>query len=152
MLKNCVLALVLAGLVYSVTPSTAQDNSAPAQQNTPPGAPPEHGHGHFDPARRADMLTKQLQLNSDQQAKVFDILKSSQSQMETLGSDTSMQREEKRSKMMEIRKTSDEQIRGVLDSNQQKKWEQIQAKQRQQWQGHHEPGQPPSSPDSSEQK
>jgi len=151
MLKQWALTLVLAGLVYSVTPSIAQDNTAPAQETTQPSGPPEHGHGQFDPARRADMLAKHLQLNSDQQAKVLDIMKSAQSQMEGLRSDTSMSHEDKRSKMMEIRKTSNEQIRALLDSNQQKKFDEMQSRH-QRWQGHGENGQPPSPPDSSEQK
>ncbi len=150
MLKQWALSLVLAGLVYTVTPSMAQDNTAPAQETTQPAGPPEHGHGNFDPARRADMLTKHLQLNSDQQAKVLDILKSAQSQMEGLRSDTSKSRDEKRSKMMEIRKDSNTQIRALLDSSQQKKWDEMQSRH-QRWQGQGN-GQPPSPNDSPEQK
>jgi len=151
MLKRFVLALLLACLAYSVTPSMAQDSSGSSQEAGPPAGPADHRRGNFDPAQRADMLAKHLQLSSDQQAKVLDILKSAQSQMESLRSDTSMQREEKRSKMMEIHKSSDDQIRSVLDSNQQKKWDAMQSR-RQQWHGQHQNGQPPSPPDASEQK
>jgi periplasmic protein CpxP/Spy len=151
MIKNLVLTLALAGLVYCVTPSIAQDNTGPAQETAPPSGAPEHGHGNFDPARRADMLAKHLQLSSDQQAKVLDILKSAQSQMESMRSDASTPREEKRSKVMEIRKTANEQIRALLDSDQQKKFDQMQSR-RQERQGHHGNGQPQGSPDSSEQK
>lgn len=152
MLKNCMLAMLLACLAYSAKPSMAQDNTSSAQEAGPPAGPPGPRHREFDPAQRADMLAKHLQLNSDQQAKVLDILKSAQSQMESLRSDTSMPREEKRSKMMEIHKSSDEQIRAVLDSNQQKKWDAMQSR-RQQWQGHHQNGQPPSPPpDNSQQQ
>ncbi len=150
MLRNLALALVVAGMVYSAAPVIAQDNTAPAQEAGPPSGPAEHGHGYFDPARRADMLTKHLQLNSDQQAKVLDILKSAQSQMENLRNDTSTPREERRSKMMEIRKGADDQIRGILDPTQQKKFDQMQA-HRQQW-GHPGAGQQGNPPDASEQK
>ena len=150
MVKHFVLALVLAGLVYSVTATFAQDSGSNQQQSGPPaGAPPEGGHRHFDPAKRTEMLTKQLKLSSDQQSKVLDILKTQQSQMEGLRSDSSTSQDDRRSKMMEIRKTSDDQIRGLLDANQQKKWDAMQSK-REQWQGHHGDGQAP--PDSSEQK
>lgn len=151
MLKNLAITLALASLIYGITPSVAQDSTAPAQQSNQPPGPPARRHGNFDPARRADMLAKHLQLNSDQQTKVLDILKSTQSEMEGLRSDTSTSRDEKRTKMMEIRKNSDDQIRGLLDSDQQKKWDQMQSR-RQQWQGRHQHGQPPSSPDSSQQK
>jgi periplasmic protein CpxP/Spy len=151
MIKNLVLTLALAGLVYCVTPSFAQDDTAPAQDTVPHSGPPEHGHGNFDPARRADMLAKHLQLSSDQQAKVLDILKSAQSQMEGLRSDASTPREEKHSKVMEIRKNANDQIRALLDTNQQEKFDQMQSRH-QERQGHHGNGQPQGSPDSAEQK
>ena len=98
------------------------------------------------------MLAKKLNLTSDQQAKVQDILKSQQSQMETLRSDSSLSNADRHTKMMEIRKSSDDQIRALLDPDQQKKWDQMQS-DRGQWPGHngnnHNP--PPPPPDS-EQK
>ena len=148
MVKHALLALVVAGLLYTVSPAAAQENGSGDQQAAPAG---EHGHRHFDPAKRTDMLTKQLKLNSDQQAKVLDILKSEQSQMESLHSDTSTSQDDRRSKMMEIRKTSNEQIRGLLDSNQQKKFDAMQS-QHEQWQGHHQEGQAPNGGASPQQQ
>ena len=147
MLKHCLLALVLAGLVYTVTPSVAQDSGGGDQQMAPGGAQPEHGGrgGHMDPAKRTEMLTKKLNLNSDQQAKVLDILKSEQSQMESLRSDSSTPQADRHSKMMDIHKASNDQIRALLDSNQQQKFDAMQSRH-EQWQGHHQGGQaPPSS-------
>ena len=118
MLKHSMLALTLAGLLCTVPAAIAQDNGNGANaQQAPPAGGPDHGH-----------MTKQLNLTSDQQAKVLDILKSSQSQMESLHSDSSASQDDRRSKMMEIRKSTDEQIRGVLDANQQKKWDEMQSK------------------------
>lgn len=150
MVKHALLALVVAGLLYTVSPAAAQDNGN-ADQQAPPAGAPEHGHRHFDPARRTEMLTKQLKLNSDQQAKVLDILKSEQSQMESLHNDTSASQEDRHSKMMEIHKTSDEQIRGLLDSNQQKKFDAMQSRH-EQWQGHHQEVQAPNGGASSPQQ
>ncbi len=144
MLKHCLLALMLAGLVGIVTlPGVAQDSGNNDQQ-TAPAAGPEHGHRHFDPAKRTERLTKELKLTSDQQPKVLEILKSEQSQMESLRSDSPTSRDDRRSKMMDIHKTSDDQIRALLDSNQQKKWDEIQSRH-EEWQGHHQEGQAPSS-------
>jgi protein CpxP len=96
------------------------------------------------------MLTKQLKLTSDQQPKVLEILKSEQSQMESLRSDSS--RDDRRSKMMDLRKASNDQIRALLDSKQQKKWDEMQSRHEQR-QGHHQDGQVPgAAPGSSEQK
>ncbi len=128
MLKNCLLTLMLAGLIYAATPLVpAQNSQANDQQSPPAGGPPEHGHRQFDPQSMTDRLTKQLNLTSDQQTKVLDILKSQQSQMESVRSDTSLSREDRRAKMMDVRKASDSQIRDILDANQQKKWDQMQS-------------------------
>lgn len=144
MLKHCLLALMLAGLVYTVTPSAiAQDSGSSDQQSAPAGGPPEHGgRAHMDPAKRAEMLTKHLNLTSDQQSKVLDILKSEQSQMQSLRSDSSTPQADRHSKMMEIHKASNDQIRALLDSNQQQKFDAMQSKH-EQWQGHHGDGQAP---------
>jgi Spy/CpxP family protein refolding chaperone len=152
MLKHFLLSLTLAAIVYTVVPSAgAQDNPSNDPQTAPSGAPSEHRRGgHFDPEQRTEMLTKQLKLTSDQRSKVLDILKSEQSQIQSLRSDSSVPQDSRRAKMMEIRKSSDEQLRALLDSNQQKKWDTMQTR-REQWQGHHQDGLAPSGPDSTPQ-
>jgi periplasmic protein CpxP/Spy len=145
MLKIGLLGLTLAALVYTVTPSAiAQDNGGNGQQSQM-AAPMEHGHGHWDPQERTDMLTKRLNLSADQQAKVLDIFKSDHSQMESLRSDSSLSRDERHAKMMDIHKASDEQIRALLDPDQQKKWDEMQARHHDRMQ--HDNGQaPPAQP------
>jgi periplasmic protein CpxP/Spy len=151
MLKHSLLALMLAGVVYTAAPfAVAQDSGTAPQQSAPEGAPPEHGRGHMDPAMRTKRLTKELNLTSDQQTKVLDILKSAQSKMQDLRSDSSVPQEDRRSKMMEIHKASDDQIRAILEPDQQKKFDAMQSKQRQ-WQGRHQGGQG-SAPDSTPQQ
>jgi hypothetical protein len=125
--------MLSGSLVIAAAPGFSQDNSAGGQQAAPQGEP-GHQHARFDPAKRTEMLTKQLNLTSDQQTKVQDILKSQQSQMESLRSDTSLSQEDRRSKMMDIHKTSSDQIRGLLDATQQKKWDEMQSKHE-----HHQP-------------
>lgn len=139
MSKNNLLALTLAGLVSVATVSAvAQSGSdqqpAPPAQSAPMGDE-GHGHRHFDPERRTEMLTKQLKLTSDQQPKVLDILKSEQSQMESLRSDTSTSQDDRRSKMMDIHKTSNGQIRALLTADQQKKYDAMEARHGQ-WGNH----------------
>jgi periplasmic protein CpxP/Spy len=148
MLKHCLLTLMLAGLVYAgASVAVAQDNGGNDQQAAPSGMRPDHGggRGEFDPAKRAEMLGKKLKLSSDQQTKVEGILKDEQSQMESLRSNSSTSQEDRRSKMMEIHKSSSSQIRALLDSDQQKKWDEMQ-NSREQW-GHHRGG-PGGQPDS----
>jgi protein CpxP len=137
MLKQCLLILLAAGLISM---ATAQDAPANGQQS-----PPMNDNGHYhhggppDPAQRTQELTKQLKLTSDQQTKVQDILTSERSQMESLRQDSSTPQQDRRAKMMDIHKTSSAQIRALLDSNQQKKWDEMQAK-REQWMQNRHPG------------
>ena len=109
------------------------NDSPPDNQQSPPSQ--DNGrwhHGPPDPAQRTQELTRKLNLTSDQQTKVQDILQSEHSQMESLRQDTSTSRQDRHTKMMDIHKSTDAQIRALLDSTQQKKWDEMQAK-REQW-------------------
>lgn len=142
MMKQSLLILLAAGLISF---AAAQDNPAnggpPNGQQSAPMNDNGHRHGPPDPAQRAQELTKELKLTSDQQTKVQDILTSERSQMENLRQDTSQSREDRRAKMMDIHKTSDAQIRALLDPNQQKKFDAMQAK-REQWMQNRRPDRP----------
>ncbi|HEY1656769.1 MAG TPA: hypothetical protein VGG14_00365 [Candidatus Sulfotelmatobacter sp.] len=138
MRKHTLLALALAGVSMLTMSAVAQNDNTDQQ-----AAPAEHrGPHHMDPAKRTEMLTKHLNLTSDQQSKVMDMFKGEQSQMESLRSDSSLSQDDRRSKMMEIRKATNDQVRAVLDPDQQKKFDTMQSQH--QW-GHHEGGQGPGS-------
>lgn len=144
MIKQTLLALVAAGAISIASPfMAAQDN--PSNNQMAPAAQDNGGrrHGPPDPAERTAELTKHLNLTSDQQAKVLSALQSERSQAESLRQDSSLSQQDRRAKMMEIRQTTDGQIRAVLDSNQQKKWDEMQAKREQRMQNRH--GAPPDS-------
>lgn len=146
---RCLLAFTLFCTVGMFTTFAVAQDSDNGQQP----APPEHsrGHGQFDPAKRTEMLTKRLGLTSEQQPKVLDALKSEQSQMEALHSDSSLSQDDRHGKMMDIHKTTNDQVRAILNPDQQKKWDEMQSRH-EQWQGHHHDGQaPPAPPDSSNQ-
>jgi periplasmic protein CpxP/Spy len=129
MLKQYLLVLIAAGMILIAAPFVAaQDSSTNDQQSAPARDGGRGRHGPPDPAQRTQELTKQLNLTSDQQPKVQGILQSERSQMESLRQDTSQSQQDRRSKMMDIHKTSDTQIRALLDSTQQKKWDEMQAK------------------------
>ena len=154
MSKHLLVACLVGAVACSIAVSgLAQNSGGNDQQSASAGGPSEQGYGHrhLDPEKRAAMLTKQLNLTSDQQPKVLDALKSEQSQMEKLRSDSSLSQDDRRSRMMEIHKASNDQIRGLLDAGQQKKWDEIQSR-REQWQGHRPEGQDQGAkPDSPQQ-
>jgi protein CpxP len=142
MIKQSLLILATAGLISIAPFATAQDNPS----NNQPSAPAqEHGrwHGHEDPAQRTAELTKKLKLTSDQQTKVQDALQSEHSQMESLHQDSSLSQQDRHTKMMEIHKSTDGQIRGLLDADQQKKWDEMKAKREQRMQNREGGSAPP---------
>jgi periplasmic protein CpxP/Spy len=137
MLKQCLLVLLAASLISIAAPFAAAQSSGQPSNDSPPSNQASQGnggwhHGPPDPAQRTQELTKKLNLTSDQQAKVQDILQSEHSQMESLHQDSSLSQQDRRAKMMDIHKATDTQIRALLDSTQQKKWDEMQAK-REQW-------------------
>jgi periplasmic protein CpxP/Spy len=141
MFKQSLLVLVAASAIAIAGPFAAAQDS-PSQNSDQQAPAQNNGHRRgMDPDQRTQELTKKLKLSSDQQAKVKDALVSEHSQMESLHQDSSLSQDDRRAKMMDIRKSTDTQIRGVLDSNQQKKWDEMQA-QRGQWGQHHGQGAP----------
>lgn len=139
MLKQCLLVLVACGSIAITATLAAAQNSPTTSDQPTPSAQNDGGrhHGPPDPAERTRELTEHLKLTSDQQTKVREALDSEHSQMESLHQDTSLSQQDRRSKMMEIRKSTDDQIRGVLDSSQQQKWDKMQANREQRMQNHH---------------
>ncbi len=148
MLKQSLLILAAAGVISIAAPfATAQNSPSPSNDQQSPTAQENGGrhHGPPDPAERTRELTKHLKLTADQQTKVQAALVSERSQMESLHQDSSLSQQDRRTKMMEIRKSTDEQIRGLLDTNQQKKWDEMQARREQRMQARRggEQGPPP---------
>ena len=80
-------------------------------------------------------LTEQLNLTSDQQTKVQGILEEQQKQRESLMQDSSLSQDEKRAKFMEARKKTMSDIRAVLTPDQQKQFDEMQARREQEMKG-----------------
>jgi periplasmic protein CpxP/Spy len=153
MLKKCFLALLAASVISIAVPlASAQDGqSAPPPQSDQQAPPSGPGggmrHGPMDPAQHTQMLTKKLNLTADQQSKVQSIFETEHSQMESLHQDTSLSQQDRHSKMMDIHKSTDAQVRTILNPTQQKKWDEMQAKREQWGQGHRH-----GAPDSGDQQ
>ena len=142
MRKHPLLVLITAGVISIAAPFAISQNS-PSDSPQPPAQ--DNGmrrRGGMDPAQRTQELTKKVKLTSDQQSKVQSIYESAKSQMESLRSSSSQ--EDRHSKMMEIHKNADAQVREVLDANQQKKFDEMQARREQRMQNGHQ-GPPPDS-------
>jgi periplasmic protein CpxP/Spy len=154
MFKHRLIAISLVGLLYAA-PAVVAQNNATDPQAPAAGAPADRGpgHRHMDPQRRSQMLGRKLNLSSDQQAKVQDILQSAHSDMEKVRSDSSLAAADRRAKMMDIHKSSSDQIRALLTPDQQKKWDAMQARQEERMERRHGHDHPPAgAPATPEQK
>jgi Spy/CpxP family protein refolding chaperone len=99
------------------------------QQSAPPSV--QQGErmgrrGPMSPQMELDRLTKELNLTSDQQDKIKPILEDQQKQMQDLRNDTSVEGQDRFVKMREIRKSHMDQIRDILTSDQQTKFDEMQ--------------------------
>jgi len=135
-MKRNVIILVLALFTLWVGVSTAQETNSGAADNQAMQAQPEHGGHHGSPEMRVKHMTKELNLNADQQSKVLAILQDQQKQMEAAHNDTSMSQQDRHSKMMDLHKSANEQIRAVLNPDQQKKFDAM-SQHEAQHMGHH---------------
>ncbi len=74
--------------------------------------------GRMTPQERVDKMTKDLALTKDQQAKVLDILTTSQVNMKKIRDENTGDREAMRPAMQKIRQESEEQLKKVLTPEQ----------------------------------
>jgi len=88
------------------------------------------GHGQPMTAdQRLQMMTKQLNLTTDQQEKIKPLLESESQQIQTLRQDSSLSREDRMTKMQQIRQSTNDQIKSSLNADQQQKFEQMMSHQ-----------------------
>jgi periplasmic protein CpxP/Spy len=92
------------------------------------------------------MLTKRLNLTTDQQAQVRTIDEDTGKQMMALRNDTSLSQDDRRSKMMEIRKGSQDKIRAILTDEQKTKYDAMQAEMRERMKERQQQGGAPPPP------
>jgi len=88
------------------------------------------GNGMRGGARQLEMLTKRLDLTADQQTKVKAIDEDTVKQMMAFRNDTSLSQDDRRSKMMDIRKSSQDKIRAILTDDQKTKYDALLAEMR----------------------
>jgi periplasmic protein CpxP/Spy len=129
MIRTAILALCTTAL--SSVPMMAQDNSAAPQQQDQAG-PPRGGRGGGE--RQIEMLTKRLNLTPDQVTQVKAIDDDSRTQAMAVRDDSTIAQPDKRAKMMDIRKASQDKIRGVLTDEQKPKYDALLAEQQQRMQ------------------
>jgi hypothetical protein len=162
--RNTFLATILLAALFSlgfaVNNAFGQDSQEappprPAQGDQQPGPGMGRNMGRRPMMSVDDQLkhlTKKLKLSDEQQTKLKPILEDQHKQMDQLREDSSLSRQDKFSKMQEIRQNSDTQIKSVLNEDQQKNFDKMRAEQQDRMKQWHRGGDnaPPAgaSPDS----
>ncbi len=131
-----ILLAMMLTLPFLATHSLAAQNQGPGG----PGGP--QGRGRGGPGRgpmsvddRVKMLTKALDLTSDQQTKLKPILEDQQTKMQELVKSGDTDRNDMRTKMMAIQKNGNDQIRALLDDTQKEKFDKMEQRQQQRGRG-----------------
>lgn len=92
------------------------------------------------PEQRTDHLASALNLSDDQRAKALSIYQDEDKQMSALRSDSSTSRDDRRAKMQQIHENTVSQIKGFLNADQAKKFDEMQQNM-----GRHRRGQSPDA-------
>ena len=138
MFRNSVLRVAILAIGATALPALAQEPATPPPQTQ---AGPERG----GPGRgnQVEFLTKKLNLTPDQVTQVKAIDEDSGKQMKALREDTSVAQQDKRAKMMDIRKASQGKIRALLTPDQQTKFDALETEMRGRMRDRGQGGPPP---------
>lgn len=144
------LTVIAAGLAVTALPAAraADQTPPPAGGTDNPAAQPEHPGWrgrHMDPARRIQRLAEVLGLTTEQQTKLKAVFKEEGAKMRAVFQDSSLSREDRRAKLMELRKDIRPKIDAILTPEQQKKLEKMQRRGRR-WRHGGPDNQPPPPP------
>ena len=135
-----VAMVALCSGALSAIPMMAQD-PAPA---APQGQMGPRGRGMQ--GQQLEMLTQKLNLTADQQTQVKAIDEDTGKQMLAVRNDTSLSQDDKRTKMMGIRKSSQDKIRALLTDDQKTKYDAMQAEMREKMKERQQGGAPAAPP------
>jgi protein CpxP len=135
-----VAMVALCSGALSAIPMMAQD-AAPA---APQGQMRPRGRGME--GRQLEMLTQRLNLTADQQTQVKAIDEDTGKQMMAVRNDASLSQDDKRAQMMDIRKSSQGKIRGILTDDQKTKYDAMQAEMKEKMKERQQGGGPPAPP------
>ena len=94
------------------------------------GGPWGHGPGRpMTAEQRLQRMTRQLSLTDAQQQLIKPILENEAKQVQGLHEDSTLSQQDRTSKMMQIRQGTSEQIKPILNADQQQKYEQMMSRQ-----------------------
>lgn len=102
---------------------------APQDQSNAPAHRSWQGH-QMDPDQQVQRLSKRLKLSDEQKSQIKPILTDQMQQMQNIRQDTSLQPEDRRTKMRSVREDATNKIKAVLNDDQKKKYDDMQQQMR----------------------
>lgn len=123
-----VAVLAIGATALSALPAMAQDPTAPPPPQGQAGS--EHGGRGGMRGNQVEFLTKKLNLTPDQVTQVKAIDEDTMKQSKAVREDTSVAGPDKRAKMMDIHKASQDKIRALLTDDQKTKFDALQTQMR----------------------
>lgn len=142
-MKKQLLSIALStlfGMGVAIAAPQAEDQSAAGQSTQAP-----HRH-RADPNHQLKMLTKRLNLTSDQQNQILPILTDRQQQIQALRNDSSVAPKDRWAKTRSIREDSEAKIKNVLTDDQKQTYDQMLQQMRERAQQHREQRQQNAGP------
>jgi Spy/CpxP family protein refolding chaperone len=123
------IAVLVAGLMLA--PAAWAQDAQPAPPGPPPGArPPMHERGPQNPEQQLRHMTRNLNLNSDQQAQFSTIIGERDSQVRVIRANTALSPRQMHEQMRSLMMDSDAKMREVLNPDQQQRFDAMRAQQR----------------------
>lgn len=124
-------------------PAAMAQSSTAAPTTTDQSATSTHHRRHhrrMSPERQLRMLTKHLNLTTEQQSQIKPLLVSRQEQMRALWKDQSLSRQDKFQKMRGIQQDTSTKINAVLNPTQQQEFEAMQKRMHERMEQHRQMG------------
>ena len=123
--KWTVIALAMVGLLVMGQATLAGQYEGPSRDRG--------GRRAMHPGQRLERLSKELKLTDEQKDQLKPILEDEQKQFEAMRNDDTLTREDRWSKMQEIRQSSQERMNSVLTPDQQAKLKKMHENRRKRW-------------------
>ncbi len=135
--------LIFSAAAFAGISQDAQSSQPSAQSGTGQGHGAGEGHGRgmmMSPEAMLDHMSKELNLTDDQKTKIKPILEEQMKQMQDARQSTSGSEQDRRAKMKQIHENTMSQIRPILNSDQQKKLEEMMSRRGERGEGHQHSG------------
>jgi Spy/CpxP family protein refolding chaperone len=124
--KNVLVMLTLSVvMVYGATCAISAESEVKQSAPRGPADMSKGKKGSYDPDQRLELMTRNMKLTPEQQAKIKPILAEEYSHLEALKGNDTYNRDERRSKLQELNQTTYDKIRPILTPDQQKRHEDV---------------------------